>query len=97
MNVGNQQREVILKAPGPRLAGLERTDQWVTAVPSVSAGMTVGGVIATPDLAALQADTQMQPRVPRGQALLATIHRLGQLRDLDVIEVSAGGHLSHQA
>jgi hypothetical protein len=59
--------------------------------------MAVGGVVATPDLAALQADAQMQPRVSCGEALLAALNRLGQLRDLDVIEVSASGHLRSQA
>ena len=43
-------------------------------------------------LAALEADAQMQPAAAGGQAVLAAGNRLGELRDLDVIQVGAGGH-----
>jgi hypothetical protein len=35
----------------------------------------------------------MQPRVSRRQAILATGDGLGELGDVNVIEVSAGSHL----
>src|SRR5215212_2759117 len=34
----------------------------------------------------------MQPRGPGGEALLATVDRLGQIDDLDLVDVRAGGH-----
>jgi hypothetical protein len=35
----------------------------------------------------------MQPRVSGGQALLAALNGLGELGDVNVIEMGAGGHL----
>jgi len=60
--------------------------------PSVSAGMTVGRVITAPDLPALHADPEVQPLASDSQAVLAAFHRLGQLGDPNVIEVSAECH-----
>ena len=63
------------------------------------AGLCMGGrmlvrrVIAAADLAALEADAQVQPLVAGGEAVLTTEHRLGQLGDLDVVQVRAGGDL----
>ena len=91
-HVGNHEPELVHEAPRPRLAGLERADQRVAAAACVCAGMAVGRVVAAADLAALQADAQMQPRFPRGQAFLTAIHRLGQLGDPNLIEMGAGGH-----
>lgn len=65
----------------------------MAAAACVSAGVTVGRVVAAADLAALQADAQMQPLASGGQALLAALDRLGQSGDPDVIEMSAGRHL----
>lgn len=65
----------------------------MAAAMSVSAGMTVGRVVAAADLSALQADAQMQPLTAGGQALLAAGDRLGQLGDPDVIEMGARSHL----
>jgi len=64
----------------------------VAAAASVSAGVTVGRVVATADFSALQADAQMQPLASGGQALLAALNRLGQPGDPDVIEMSARSH-----
>src|SRR5215207_1102971 len=84
-DLGNQEREVIDVAPGPLLARLERADQRVTALVRVGGGMAVGRVVAAPDLSALEADPQMQPRVAHGQTLLTALDGLGQLLDLDLI------------
>ena len=89
-HLGDQHGDVIDEAPAPILPWLERADQRMVAAPGVSAGVLVGRVIAAAHLPALEADTQMQPRVADLQALLAAIHGLGKLRDLDLIEVGAG-------
>jgi len=60
----------------------------------VSPGMTVGRVIAAPDLSALQADAQMQPLASGRKALLAAFNRLRQPRDPNAVEVDAGRHLA---
>ena len=65
MHLRNEQRHVVHEAPGPPLARLERANQRVVAAAGVGACMTIGGVIAAADLAALQADAQVQPRVVR--------------------------------
>ena len=67
-------------------------DERVAAAARVSAGVTVGRVVATADLSALQADAQMQPLASGGQALLAALDRLGQPGDPDVIEMDARSH-----
>jgi ribosomal protein S18 acetylase RimI-like enzyme len=58
----------------------------------VLAGVAVGRVIAAAGLPALEADAQVQPLAAGGEAFRASLDRLGQLGDLDVIEVRAGGH-----
>jgi hypothetical protein len=62
----------------------------MSAGPGVGAGMAVGRAVAAADLSALEADSQVQPGVAAGQAVLASVHRLGELGDPDVVEVSAG-------
>lgn len=52
----------------------------------------VGRVVAATHLAALQTDAQVQPQTAAGQAVLTARDRLGQLCDLDVVEMTAGGH-----
>ena len=54
--------------------------------------MSVGGVVTAPDVAALQADPQMQPFAAGRQAFLAAVDGLGQLRDVNVVEMGALGH-----
>jgi len=71
------------------------SSEWMSgwaAAARVSAGVTVGRVVATADLSALQADAQMQPLASGGQALLAALDRLGQPGDPDVIEMDARSH-----
>ncbi len=68
----------------------------MTAAVSVGAGVAVGGVIAASHLPALQADAQVQPLSPGGQALLAALDRVWKPSDPNVIEVAAGAHLPTQ-
>ena len=64
----------------------------MSALLRVRRGVAVGRVVAAADLAATQADPEMKPWVADLQALLAALHGLGELGDLDLIEVGAGGH-----
>jgi hypothetical protein len=54
------------------------------------AGVTVGGVVAAADVAALEADPQVQPDAALAQAVLTAVDGSGQLGDRDRPEVSAG-------
>ena len=65
----------------------------MAAVSTVGPRVAVGRVVTTADLAALEADPQMQPRVARGQSILAARDGLRELGDVNVIEMGAGGHL----
>lgn len=69
----------------------------MAGVVRVRAGMTVGRVITAANLAALQADAQMQPGIACDETVLAAIHRSGQLCDLDMVEMRAGGHDHHES
>ena len=51
--------------------------------------MAVGRIVAAADATALQADPQVQPRLTRGQALLAAGHLFRKFRELDVVLVLA--------
>jgi len=51
--------------------------------------VAVGGVVAAADVAALQADAQVQPLAAAGEAVLAAGDGLGQLGDQDLVEVAA--------
>jgi hypothetical protein len=55
--------------------------------------VAIGRVVAAGDVTALEADPQMQPRVSLGEAVLAALDGLGELSDLDVVEMGALGHL----
>ena len=50
--------------------------------------MPVGGVVATADMPAAQADSQMQPFAARAQAILAAVDRRGQLAEADLVQVA---------
>src|SRR2546425_11419782 len=91
VHLWNQQPDVIQEAPGPLLGRLERADERVAAASSVGARVAVGRVVTTGDLAALEADSQMQPRVSRGEAILAARDGLGELGDVNVVEMGAVG------
>jgi hypothetical protein len=58
----------------------------------VMLGMLVGRVVAAEDLPARHAHAEMDPAAADLQALLAAGNRLRQLRDVNLVEVSADGH-----
>jgi hypothetical protein len=51
--------------------------------------MTVGRVVAAADVPALEADAEVKPGRTDGEAVHASIHLLGQLRNVDAVEVGA--------
>jgi hypothetical protein len=57
----------------------------MVALPRVRGGVLVRGVIAAADLAALEADPQVEPGIADLQALLAPLDRLRELGDSDLI------------
>lgn len=56
----------------------------------VCAGVAVRGVVAAPDMAALEADAQVEPLPADPQAVLAPCDLRRQLVELDSVEVGAG-------
>jgi hypothetical protein len=54
--------------------------------------MAVGRVIAAADVPAFQADAKVKPDTAGGETFDASIHGVGQLRYVDMIEMSAGRH-----
>src|SRR5574340_769985 len=66
------QESLIDVAPTPILPRRERLDDRVAGVVKVAGRMLVGRRIATPDVAADQAETQMHPPCPGFQAVFAT-------------------------
>lgn len=58
----------------------------------VRAGMTIGRAITAAHLAALQADTQVQPVTAGSKTVLATIDRRRQLFYPNMVEMRASGH-----
>ena len=60
---------------------------------SVGGRVPVGRVVTTADVATFQADPEVQPRRTHGETLPAPVNPLGQLRDVDVVEMGArAGH-----
>jgi hypothetical protein len=87
------QNDLVYVAPAPGLARLERADERVAGLVRVGGRVPVGRVVAAADETALQADSQMKPRVASLQAGDAAVHSLRKLGDPDLIAVSATGHL----
>jgi len=56
----------------------------------VSAGVLAGGVVAAADVAALEADPQMQPDAAVAQAVLTAVDGVRQLGDRDGPEMRTG-------
>jgi hypothetical protein len=54
--------------------------------------VAVGRVIAAADVPAFETDPQMQPRLARGQAVLAAGDPLRELENLDVVAMPAQDH-----
>src|SRR5262249_16216057 len=87
-------RELIGVAPGPIFARLDRADDRMLAALRVRRGVTTGRIIATTDVAALQADPQVEPLAAGRKTVLATVDLLGQLGDVNMVEVRARCHAS---
>jgi hypothetical protein len=51
-------------------------------------------LVTTADVTALETDSQVEPLLASGQAVLAAIDLFRQLDDLDVTAVAAEGHVS---
>jgi hypothetical protein len=60
------------------------------ALAGVRRRVPTGRAVAAADLAALQADPQMQPLAAGRKALLAAFNGLRQFEDLHVFEMAAG-------
>ena len=63
--------DLVDEAPRPVLAGLERADDRVLGRARVRRGVAVGRVVAAADVAALEADAQVQPEAADGEAVHA--------------------------
>ena len=61
----------------------------MAAAVSVRAGMAARRVVTAADLAAHQADAQVQPCAPFPQAVLAALDRRRQLGDGDLVQMRA--------
>jgi len=83
----NDERHLVHVAPAPVFAWLERADQRVAARVMMGGRVAVGRVVAAADMAALQADAQVQPHASRAQAVLAAGGGLRQLGERDRVEV----------
>ena len=70
---GNHHRDLVGEAPGPVLARLERANQRVLDALGVCRGVAVRRVVATADMAALEADAEVKPLAANGQAVLAAL------------------------
>ena len=95
LDLGQAQGDFVDEAPGPVFAWLQRADEGVAAVVEMGGRMACGGIVAAADVAALEADPQMQPLAPFGQAVLAAGDLLGQVRDPHGVEMGAAG--AHEA
>ena len=79
-------------APAPVLPRLERVNQGVVAGLGVSGSVPVRRVVAAADVAAFEADAQVQPHAPLAEAVLAAVGPLGQLTHRDGVEMGAARH-----
>lgn len=68
-------------------------DNRVAGGVGVCGGMTLGRVVAAADVPAFEADPQVEPRRPSGQALLAAIDDPGKPGDLDMGAMPAPDHV----
>src|SRR5262245_46778760 len=85
------ERDLVDEAPAPVLAGLGRADDRMTGFVRVLRRMPVRRLVAAADLPADLAHPKMEPAIAGRQAVLAAGDRLGQLGDLDLVEVGADG------
>src|SRR6266542_5990011 len=88
--IAEVEHQVVLVAPAPLLAGLDRTHDRMLGVVEVLGGVRVLGVVATADVTALHAQPEVHPRVAHLQALLAAV---GLAVDaMNMIEMTAPLH-----
>lgn len=80
-NLRDDHQQLILVAPRPLLARLDRSDDWMPGGLRVRRGMAIGGVVAAPDVAALETDAQMTPCRTSREALGAAVDGIRQLGD----------------
>ncbi len=57
----NAQLRIVDEAPGPPLAGLERSNDRVGRLPKMLRGVTIRRVVATADVATRKAEAKMNP------------------------------------
>src|SRR5271166_149428 len=83
--------QIVHVAPNPGLARLNGANQGMRSMMKVFGGVLVLGGIAAADVAAFQAEPQMDPSVPDFDTIFADVHFC--VRDLDFAEMGAGcGH-----
>src|SRR5262245_46495729 len=73
------ERELVDVAPGPVLSGFQRADDRVGARADMCCCVAVRRVVAAPDVAAGEADAQVEPSAARAEAVFAPIDRLREL------------------
>src|SRR4029077_2770118 len=88
---GDAERDLVDVAPAPVLTRLERADDRVTARVRVGGRVPVRRAVATADVAAGEADPEVQPFAADAEAVLATVDRGWELANCDLVEVGAGG------
>src|SRR3954451_11108553 len=88
-DIRDAHRHLVDVAPRPVLARLERADDRVLLGARVRGRVTVGRAVAAADVAALEADPQVDPLAAAGEAVLASVDGLGQLEDFHVVEMGA--------
>ena len=87
---GDPHRDLVDEAPGPVLAGLERADDRVAGLPRRAASRAGSASRRSSRRARTRgrcAGAATAP--PAREAVVAAVDRLGQLRDVDVVEVGA--------
>src|ERR1700691_5290332 len=84
------QLHLVHKAPSPRFSRLQRAHDGVSTGMKVLGGVFVLGGIAAADMAALQAQSQVNPRVAGFQTLFAATGVW--LHFFDLVQMCAAGH-----
>src|SRR3954468_11570890 len=88
----NVECDIVDVAPDPVLARLGRARDRVRVVPRVPARVPIRGRVAAADLPAARAHPQVPPAAADREALLATLDRVGEGREADLVEMGAVGH-----
>ena len=91
---GRLHERLVGVTPAPGLAGLQRTHDRVANGVGMCAGMTHGRGVTASDVAACQAETQVDPLRSDAQAVLASLKRV-RLDGADRREMGAGDAHGH--